>query len=199
MKTLKIVILVFLSCVFSTPWVLAGNFFMLDDELVADQTSYTAGSEITYHFERTVSCPDNNPYFCEVDHCQFGWVFLDPRIDIIDIGGFNDYFYYCTIYGDTVFCEDSGQSLAMFGPYNRLVIRGKIKADTPEGTILTSTSLIGPCVFWGSGEGWASSESESKVIVTGTPVPEFPSTFLAAIMIFGFLGAMLLIQKTREY
>jgi hypothetical protein len=32
----------------------------------------------------------------------------------------------------------------------------------------------------------------------GTPVPEFPSIFLPAIMIIGFLGAMLLIQGTRE-
>lgn len=32
-----------------------------------------------------------------------------------------------------------------------------------------------------------------------TPVPEFPSTFLPATMIIGFLGAVLLIQRTREH
>jgi hypothetical protein len=32
----------------------------------------------------------------------------------------------------------------------------------------------------------------------GTPVPEFPSMFLPITMIIGFLGAVLLIQRTRE-
>jgi hypothetical protein len=31
------------------------------------------------------------------------------------------------------------------------------------------------------------------------PIPEFPSSFLPATMITGFLGAVLLIQRTREY
>ena len=32
-----------------------------------------------------------------------------------------------------------------------------------------------------------------------TPAPEFPSAFLPATMIIGFLGAVLLIQRTREH
>jgi hypothetical protein len=32
-----------------------------------------------------------------------------------------------------------------------------------------------------------------------TPSPEFPSAFLPAAMIIGFLGAVLLIQRTREH
>jgi hypothetical protein len=32
-----------------------------------------------------------------------------------------------------------------------------------------------------------------------TPTPEFPSAFLPATMIIGFLGAVLLIQRTREH
>ena len=37
------------------------------------------------------------------------------------------------------------------------------------------------------------------VIEPGTTVPEFPSAFLPAAMIIGFLGAVLLIQTTREH
>ena len=37
------------------------------------------------------------------------------------------------------------------------------------------------------------------VPVPDIPVPEFPSTFLPATMIIGFLGAVLLIQRTREH
>ena len=34
---------------------------------------------------------------------------------------------------------------------------------------------------------------------SGLPAPEFPSAFLPATMIIGFLGAVLLIQRTREH
>jgi len=34
--------------------------------------------------------------------------------------------------------------------------------------------------------------------VCPNPVPEFPSIFLPATMIIGFLGAVLLIQRTRK-
>jgi hypothetical protein len=42
--------------------------------------------------------------------------------------------------------------------------------------------------------------SEGKIIIGGgeIPSPEFPSIFLPAAMIIGFLGAVLLIQRTRE-
>jgi hypothetical protein len=45
---------------------------------------------------------------------------------------------------------------------------------------------------------------QEDVVITvndmnGTPVPEFPSTFLPATMIIGFLGAVLHIQRTREH
>jgi hypothetical protein len=36
-------------------------------------------------------------------------------------------------------------------------------------------------------------------VVNQTAVPEFPSMFLPATMIIGFLGAVLLIQRTREH
>jgi len=38
-----------------------------------------------------------------------------------------------------------------------------------------------------------------KYPVRSTSVPEFPSIFLPAIMIIGFIGAMLLILRTKEY
>jgi hypothetical protein len=37
------------------------------------------------------------------------------------------------------------------------------------------------------------------IIIGGTVIPEFPSMFLPATMIIGFLGAVLLIRRTREH
>jgi hypothetical protein len=41
------------------------------------------------------------------------------------------------------------------------------------------------------------------IIIAAPPIPklipEFPSIFLPATMIIGFLGAVLLIQRTREH
>jgi hypothetical protein len=38
-----------------------------------------------------------------------------------------------------------------------------------------------------------------EISTDGVSVPEFPSAFLPAIMIIGFLGTVLLIQRTREH
>jgi hypothetical protein len=46
---------------------------------------------------------------------------------------------------------------------------------------------------------WYSQTSNSVYKTWGTCVPEFPSAILPAIMIIGFLGAVLLIQRTREH
>jgi hypothetical protein len=37
-----------------------------------------------------------------------------------------------------------------------------------------------------------------KTSIDPSPAPEFPSAFLPVTMILGFLGAVLLIQRTRE-
>jgi hypothetical protein len=44
-------------------------------------------------------------------------------------------------------------------------------------------------------------DTELTTIIVPVPVcsPEFPSIFLPGTMIIGFLGAMLLIQRTREH
>jgi len=60
-------------------------------------------------------------------------------------------------------------------------------------------------------DGYATPETEHVTVMSeqtaklhfhlkkgGTPVPEFPSAFLPATMLIGFLGAVLLIQRTRE-
>jgi len=41
--------------------------------------------------------------------------------------------------------------------------------------------------------------NEGSVMPSGNCVPEFPSMFLPVTMIIGFLGAVLLIQRTREH
>jgi hypothetical protein len=38
-----------------------------------------------------------------------------------------------------------------------------------------------------------------KLKKDGTSIPEFPSAFLPATMIIGSLGAVLLIQRAKEY
>jgi hypothetical protein len=56
-------------------------------------------------------------------------------------------------------------------------------------------------------DGGSSSDVDSNVFIkagsltlsSSSPVPEFPSAFLPATMIIGFLGAVLLIQRTREH
>jgi len=199
MKSFNILMLAFLIGVVSTPWALADqNDYMFQDNLVADNTIYTAGSEITYSFERTQSCPDDAPYPCYIDHCLNGAVAIDGHIDSVSISGWDSDYYCRTDDGNMIYCEDPGQLLTMFGISNNLVIRGKIKDDTPEGTILQSSAYIGPCVFMG-GPAFAGSFSESKVMVTGTPAPEFPSFFLPAIIIIGVLGAVLLTRRTRKH
>jgi hypothetical protein len=46
---------------------------------------------------------------------------------------------------------------------------------------------------------WYSQTSNLAYKTWGTCVPEFPTAFLPATMIIGFLGAVLLIQRTREH
>jgi len=47
--------------------------------------------------------------------------------------------------------------------------------------------------------GWGTALDDIVVTEHETTVPEFPSAFLPATMIIGFLGAVLLIQRTREH
>jgi hypothetical protein len=57
--------------------------------------------------------------------------------------------------------------------------------------------------IWGYGAthsvAFKSCEVTGELKDASTPVPEFPSMFLPATMIIGFLGAVLLIQRTREH
>ena len=46
--------------------------------------------------------------------------------------------------------------------------------------------------------GWETALDDIVVTEHETTVPEFPSAFLPAAMIIGFLGAVLFIQRTRE-
>jgi hypothetical protein len=51
--------------------------------------------------------------------------------------------------------------------------------------------------------GWLNDAGEIVLIpgwhMSSTPTPEFPSAFLPAVMIIGFLGTVLYIQRTREH
>jgi hypothetical protein len=67
------------------------------------------------------------------------------------------------------------------------------------GATVTATFIGEDCVF--SGTYWYSQEYRTWYQGTcgGTiNSPEFPSLLLPATMIIGFLGAVLLIQRTRE-
>ena len=76
---------------------------------------------------------------------------------------------------------------------------------TPAGMTWTA-DMKNLQVFYGIyGEGATHSVAFNDCEVTGElkdstiPTPEFPSAFLPATMIIGFLGAVLLIQRTREH
>ena len=200
--------------------VTAQEGYIFDVKMIADKTSYTPGSEITYIFPVDLACPADAPR-CEIDHCTGGIFTLDPHIEAIT-QNMNDDRYsgypYCSIDGNLVSCEDNRFMGMWFGIgtiFSRLPvthgsigdfledfsIRGKIKDTTPAGTIIKSTSGVGCSIITSNGEiVYVGSSSESEVIVSKSEsVPEFPSAFLPAIMIIGFLGAVLLIERTRDH
>jgi hypothetical protein len=71
-----------------------------------------------------------------------------------------------------------------------LVWDGTKWTEVPGSTVNTAENVV---------SGHVSHLSTYAAGIAGsTPVPEFPSAFLPAAMIIGFLGAVLLIQRTRE-
>jgi len=80
-------------------------------------------------------------------------------------------------------------------------ITGRVEADTPPGTTLAFSACVD--VYYGSTEPGdiMSVCSGSSIITVGNPIssPEFPSGYLPATLIIGFLGAVLLIRRTREH
>ncbi len=212
--------LALLVCILCIPWVSAQGGYTFDVKMIADKTSYTPGSEITYIFPVDLACPADAPR-CEIDHCTGGIFTLDPHIEAIT-QNMNDDRYsgypYCSINGNLVSCEDNrfmgmwfgigtlfGRLPVLHGSSGEFLedfsIRGKIKENTPAGTIITSTSGVGDCSIMASDRIVdVGSISESRVIIVKSEsVPEFPSAFLPAIMMIGFLGAVLLIERTREH
>ena len=90
------------------------------------------------------------------------------------------------------------------GPY-----RAAFDAILDTCTFVTSYQLTcttpGPhvagevSVYVYNGAGFSQGPFSFTYVEGGSPIPEFPSAFLPATMIIGFLGAVLLIQRTREH
>ena len=81
----------------------------------------------------------------------------------------------------------------------KLVGVEKSRSDQESST--SSKSILQQVIITslGSLDGYSIDSLCLKTSVDPSPAPEFPSAFLPATMIIGFLGAVLLIQRTREH
>lgn len=184
--------------------------------LVADKDVYSPGDTITYKVLLDVNTGEFDPWF-DLYTADFD---LDSNIESVT----NNMPDYCSISGNEIFCESvPGDPQTADGLWNtppdmhrylwvvkhsqpvdynvHFTITGKIKQDTPDNTIIKSTAhCIGleesgiPDPDW---EMDYYSVSEVNV-VRSQNAPEFPSLFLPITLIVGFLGVVLLIQRTKE-
>jgi len=185
-------------------------------KLVADKMVYFPGDTITYKvwLDVQTSTSDSDPWF-DLYTADFN---LDPNIESIS----DNMPDYCSISGNNVFCEsnDVQTSTGLWNTppnmhqylwvvnrgqlpdYNvHFTITGKIKQGTPENTIIRSTAHIIGIVEGIPDPNWNmdyDSVSEVKVPTTQNS-PEFPSMIFPITMIIGFIGCLLLIQRTREH
>lgn len=182
-----------------------------DIKMVADKTTYQPGDDISYKIWADVSGGD-------IDHCAGDTFILDPNIESISTSMPPLSLYPCSISGNTIGCSDPGVMMGLWflgDPYHNwlpnydnsgtrfgaFTISGKIKSSTPVGTTIKSTSSLACTLVNGQP---IEPLSESDVTIAShclpgtTCAPEFPSIFLPATMIIGVLGAVLLIQRTRE-
>jgi hypothetical protein len=182
--------------------------------LLTDKTAYSPGDTIIYQVWVDVLTGPYDPNF-DLYTAEFN---LDPNIESIT----DNMPDYCSISGNKVFCESNdpqtetglwpmfialhqklwvvihGQSPDFSVPFT---ITGKIKMGTPDNTIIKSTADS-----WGMWEDYVpviKDHSESEVVIsacTGSScVPEFPSAILPVTTIIGFLGVVILIQRTKEH
>jgi hypothetical protein len=191
----------------------------LEIRMIADKAVYTPGETITYKIWSDVSAESG----AAVDHCAQATFVIDPNIEIKSLnfvppGGVSG--DHCDIIGNSILCDGSIDRILWFmgtsyhdflksydGPANTrgsdFSITGQIKPGTPLGTTLTSTATLVSYLdtldpITGTVYSIAD-DSTNQVTVGGNPSPEFPSALLPVTFIVGIIGAVLLIQRTREH
>ena len=174
-----------------------------------DKDIYSAGDEISYK----IWADYHNSDGYALDHCLSAVITLDPSIE--NIG--QNMPYYCGVYGNKVICEPPYPDMWFWfleedyhnwllvayeetqGP-ELFTITGTIKEDTPECTLIKSTAMVG---FYNEEGESILDDAQSVVSIRGDEcpphnAPEFPSMFLPLSLIIGFLGTILIIQRTRN-
>jgi hypothetical protein len=191
----------------------------LETKMIADKMEYMPGDYISYtfgwDFTSTVKDVEGINY---CDHSEF---ILDPNIESITQNNPE----YCSIKGNVVTCvghtllwhmgKDSHLMLPVWsltGPTNDMfTVSGKIRDGTSLGTIIRSTAsyeciLENPFIpeiryITDTSEStvWVKKPVPACLTANSCDAPEFPSTLIPVSLIIGFLGAVLLISRTREH
>jgi len=169
--------------------------------IVPDKAVYNPGDKITYEFtSSTVSAdPDKDLNIYSVAYLD---VTLDPHITGITVDT-GDLGIICTVSGNTVHCDNPDLDQVTWRlDYDYPKISGTIQLGTLQGTLITTSGLMGADLDYDVAL-YIFPEfcPDTNVVTVGSgpnPSPEFPSIFLPAIMIIGFVGAVLLIQRTKE-
>ena len=104
--------------------------------------------------------------------------------------------------GDDIICDD------MYWGFGKEVnngllfstpLTGTVKAGTPPGTKIATKVCTAAFPHGETDYVAACSEPHYILVESGNDVPEFPSAFIPAVAIIGFLGAVFYIRGTREY
>ena len=88
---------------------------------------------------------------------------------------------------------------ASMGPYSQLPVDVHVSSRPSGGGPSLPVGEYDGTIFFDFFPGGPIGVPVHYSIVNCDPSPEFPSTFLPVTMIIGFLGAVLLIQRTREH
>jgi len=88
---------------------------------------------------------------------------------------------------------------ASMGPYSQLPVDVRVSSRPSGGGPSLPVGEYDGTIYFDFFPGGPISVPVHYSIVNCNPSPEFPSTFLPVTMIIGFLGAVLLIKRTREH
>lgn len=167
--------------------------------IVPDKAVYYPGDKITYDFTSGTIGAEKDLNIYSVAYLD---VTLDPHItDItVDTGEIG---IICTVSGNTVHCDnpDLDNVLWMMDHYYPK-ISGTIQSGTPQGTLITTSGVMDAELDYDVAL-YIFPEfcPDTNVVTVGSgpkPSPEFPLIFLPAIIIAGFIGAVLLILRTKK-
>jgi len=189
MKKLLLVALILSVCLCHIP-VAADDVCMdiqsLDFVAIPDQV--TPGSDIVHRL--TIDGSMNYHYSCDLTFDPF---YIESGMNAFDCGG-------CDI-----FSRGNNEFRLDFLYPSSYDINGKVSPDTPPHTIMPSSAS---CIAFPEPQIWEFGCREVTIYPVYAhfsikeipiPSPEFPSMDLPVMLMIGFLGAVLLIRRTREH